>query len=43
MIKIYIEPRDLWIGVYISPEAVYVCILPMVVIRFWRHWHGRAR
>ena len=35
-VQLYIEPRDLWIGVYIAPAAVYVCALPMLVIRWSR-------
>lgn len=34
-LSVYIEPCDLWMGAYISPFAVYVCPLPMLVIR-WR-------
>jgi hypothetical protein len=32
-IEIYVEPRDLWTGVYIDPKAVYVCPLPTLVIK----------
>jgi hypothetical protein len=35
-IQLYVEPRDLWIGVYVAPAAVYVCALPMLVIRWSR-------
>lgn len=34
-LRIYLEPRDAWIGVYVAPGAIYVCLLPFVVIR-WR-------
>lgn len=34
-LAIYLEPRDLWIGAYIAPTAVYVCPLPTLVFR-WR-------
>lgn len=34
-LKIYIEPRDIWVGVYVAPKAVYVCPLPLLVFR-WR-------
>lgn len=37
-IRLYIEPRDVRVGVYVSEDAVYVCPLPMLVIRWWRHW-----
>lgn len=35
-LSIYIEPRDLWIGAYIAPNAVYVCPLPTLVIKWER-------
>lgn len=34
--QIYIEPRDLWIGAYVAEQAVYVCPVPLVVIRIDR-------
>lgn len=34
-LSMYIEPRDLWIGVYVGPDATYLCLLPTVVLR-WR-------
>lgn len=34
-LSVYIEPRDIWVGVYVAHGAVYVCPLPMLVIR-WR-------
>jgi hypothetical protein len=39
-VEIYAEPRDIWVGVFVSPAAVYVCPVPMLVIRWQR---GRAR
>jgi hypothetical protein len=33
--RIYLEPRDAWIGAYIANDAVYVCLVPFLVIR-WR-------
>ena len=33
--KIYIDTDDLWVGAYRGPNHWYVCLLPMVVIR-WR-------
>jgi hypothetical protein len=38
-IRIYLEPRDCWVGVYVAPKAVYVCPLPFLVIR----WDRRAK
>lgn len=35
-VQLYIEPRDIWIGVYVAPNAIYVCPLPLVVIRWDR-------
>ena len=34
--QIYIEPRDWWVGLYISDVALYVCPLPCIVIKIWR-------
>lgn len=34
-VRVYFEPRDVWVGVYVSEDAVYVCLLPCLVIR-WR-------
>lgn len=34
----YVEPRDLWIGVYVAEDYVYVCLLPFVVLRWERSW-----
>src|SRR5258708_5164872 len=38
-LRIYVEPRDAWIGVYAAPHAVFVCPLPFLVIR----WDKRPR
>jgi len=35
-VSLYIEPRDLWVGVFVSPSAVYACLLPCLVIRIQR-------
>lgn len=35
-LSVYIEPRDLWTGIYIAPSAVYVCPLPTLVLRVAR-------
>jgi hypothetical protein len=37
-VRIYMDQRDLWIGVYVSPDAIYVCPLPCIVFR----WQRRA-
>lgn len=33
---LYVEPRDAWVGVYVAPEAVYICPFPFVVIKLRR-------
>lgn len=35
-VEVYLEPRDIWIGVYVAADAVYICPLPLVVIRISR-------
>ena len=35
-LRLYIERRDAWIGCYVANDAVYVCPLPFVVIRWSR-------
>lgn len=35
-LRIYLEPRDVWVGVYVAPLAIYICPLPCVVIRWTR-------
>lgn len=35
-VEIYLEPRDIWIGVYVAKTAIYVCPLPFLVIRISR-------
>lgn len=45
-IDLLFEPRDLWVGMYVSTKAIYVCPLPTLVIvinrgryeggRFWQ-------
>lgn len=35
-LSVYLEPRDVWVGVYVARHAVYVCPLPMLVIRWMR-------
>lgn len=34
----YIQPCDLWVGAYIAEDYVYVCPLPIVVVRIDRRW-----
>lgn len=34
-LSVYVEPRDIWVGLYVAPAAVYVCPLPLLVIK-WR-------
>jgi hypothetical protein len=35
-LKIYFEPVDVWIGVYIADDYFYVCPLPCLVFRWVR-------
>jgi len=35
-LRIYFYWRDLWVGLYVAPDAIYVCPLPMLVIRWQR-------
>lgn len=41
-LAIYVEPRDIWVGVYVAAAgvgesgAIYVCPLPMLVLRWSR-------
>lgn len=37
-IKVYLEPRDAWIGVYVAELFVYICPLPFLVIRWERRF-----
>lgn len=34
--KVYFEPRDLWVGLYIAPNAFYFCPLPTLVFKWER-------
>jgi hypothetical protein len=33
------EPRDIWIGLYVAPRAVYVCLVPCLPVK----WERRRR
>lgn len=35
-LSVYVEPRDLWVGVYVAPAALYVCPLPLLVLKWNR-------
>ncbi|GAA0853280.1 hypothetical protein ACFQVD_26810 [Streptosporangium amethystogenes subsp. fukuiense] len=35
-LSIYVEPRDIWVGVYVAPAAIYVCPLPLLVVKWDR-------
>ncbi|WP_181871417.1 hypothetical protein [Sphaerisporangium album] len=35
-LTLWFEPRDAWIGVYIGPDAIYVCPVPLIAIRWAR-------
>lgn len=38
-LSVYVEPRDIWVGVYVAPAAVYVCPLPLLVVKWDRRNH----
>jgi hypothetical protein len=38
-LRVYVEPRDAWVGCYVARDAVYVCPVPFVVFR----WQRRVR
>jgi len=40
-LAIYLEPRDVWVGVYVAGRHLYVCLLPCVVLRWTRQWWWR--
>lgn len=35
-LSLVLEPRDLWLGVYVAPRAVYVCVIPCLPLRWER-------
>jgi hypothetical protein len=35
-LQLYVEPRDLWMGLYVAPTALYLCPLPALVLRWAR-------
>lgn len=35
-LKVYLEPRDAWIGLYVAPNAFYFCPLPFLVVKWVR-------
>ena len=35
-LAIYIEPRDAWVGLFVSPSAVYLLLVPFLVFRWDR-------
>jgi hypothetical protein len=30
-VKLYIEPRDIWIGLYVGPNNLYFCVFTIVL------------
>jgi len=34
---IIFEPRDIWLGVFISRRAVFVCLIPCLPVKWDRH------
>lgn len=35
-VSVYLDFADWWVGVYIGPNHLYICPLPMVVVRVVR-------
>jgi hypothetical protein len=35
-LSLVFEPRDVWIGFYVAPRAVYVCLVPCLPLRWER-------
>jgi hypothetical protein len=35
-LSVYVEPRDAWIGAYVALNAIYVCPIPFLVIKWER-------
>ena len=35
-LSVYVELRDVWVGAYIARDAIYVCPLPLLVLRWDR-------
>jgi hypothetical protein len=40
-VQVYVELRDVWVGVFVDHHAIYVCPLPCLVVR-WRRTAGGA-
>ena len=34
--SVVLEPRDLWIGLYVGPDAIYLTLIPCLPIRWAR-------
>ena len=30
------EPRDIWVGAYVSSKAVFVCVVPCIAVQWER-------
>jgi hypothetical protein len=39
-LSLLLEPRDIWIGVYVAPGAVYVCVAPCLPVKWERRRAG---
>lgn len=35
-LEVHLDTRDLWVGVFVDTNAVYVCPVPCLVLRFRR-------
>lgn len=41
-LQVYVEPRDMWVGAYLAENYLYVCPLPLLVVRWERKHFWRA-
>jgi hypothetical protein len=40
-VKVYVDWRDWWVGVYFGDRGTYICLIPTVVVLFERrNRHG---
>ena len=35
-LSLVFEPRDIWFGLYAGPDAIYVCLVPCLPLRWER-------
>ena len=35
-LSLVFEPRDFWVGLYAGPDAIYICLVPRLPLRWAR-------